>query len=149
MSAGRPPLFSTPEELQTKIDEYFLEGLTAKELVVGKGETKKVVKVVMPTISGLALYLGFCDRHSFYEYEKKEKFTHTIKMARAKLEQHYEELLQQGLGAGAIFALKNFGWKDDKIVFNNTVIANSQVDITTAKDEELDNIINSIAIPAR
>ena len=58
------------------------------------------------------MHLGFCDRQSFYEYEKKPEFTYTIKKARFFIEQHYEELLQTGNVTGAIFALKNFGWVD-------------------------------------
>uniref|UniRef100_A0A6M3IYP4 Putative terminase small subunit n=1 Tax=viral metagenome TaxID=1070528 RepID=A0A6M3IYP4_9ZZZZ len=109
-NVGRPPFYNSPEELQIKIDEYFKTGCTIEDVHI-KG-TDLVIQVKRPTISGLSLYAGFCDRRSFYAYEVKSEFSHTIKKARAKIEQHYEELLQKGLGAGAIFALKNFGWVD-------------------------------------
>ena len=110
MKTGRPPLYNNPEELQIKIDEYFDKGCTVEDIHI-KG-TDTIIKVKRPTIGGLVLYAGFCDRQSFYDYEKHKEFTHTIKRARQKIAQHYEELLQKGLGAGAIFALKNFGWVD-------------------------------------
>lgn len=111
---GRPPKYATPRKLQKAIDDYFKNGVAVRWDTVGKGEAKKRVRVKMPTITGLVLHCGFCDRHSFYAYEKIPLFSHTIKMARSRIEQHYENLLQQGLGAGAIFALKNFGWKDER-----------------------------------
>ena len=44
--------------------------------------------------------------------EKEDKFCYTIKKARLFIEHEYESLLSYGNVAGAIFALKNFGWID-------------------------------------
>jgi len=98
--------------LQKKINEYFDKGIPLRKVIIGHGSNKDVCLIPVPTITGLALYLGFCDRHSFYDYEKRPEFSYTIKRARAAIEQHYEELLQTGTPTGSIFALKNFGWKD-------------------------------------
>lgn len=92
----RPPIFDGPLEMQIKINQYF------EELPEGKH----------PTITGLCLFLGFCSRQSFYEYEKKPAFCYTIKTARTMIEQQYEESLMGRYTAGAIFALKNLGWSD-------------------------------------
>ncbi len=113
---GRPPLFETAIELQNKIDEYFEIGCKEKEIIVGKGATKKIVKVKIPTISGLCYFLGFESRQSFYDYDKKLEFTYTIKRARLFIEVEYEEQLNSGNTIGAIFALKNFGWTDKQEV---------------------------------
>jgi len=94
MPAGRPPLYDNPDDLQGKIDSYFTE------------------ENVKPTISGLAYHLGFECRASFYDYEDKAEFTYTIKRARLRIENVYEEKLHGHNVAGAIFALKNMGWKD-------------------------------------
>lgn len=107
---GRPPMFKTKEALEKKIDEYFANVPTATKHVA----SGVVVEVPVPTITGLSLFLGFCDRRSFYEYEEKPLFTHTIKKARTFIEKHYEEMLQVGNTTGAIFALKNFGWRDQR-----------------------------------
>lgn len=106
------PWYKTNEELEQKIDEYFREGVKKKKVVVGKGENKKVEEIPVPTITGLAIYLGFCSRQSFYDYEKRKDFSYTIKKARLFIECEYEEQLKIGNVVGAIFALKNMGWKD-------------------------------------
>lgn len=91
--AGRPRIFNTTEELQTAIDKYFNEA-----------EIK--------TVTGLALHLGFESRQSFYDYEKNDEFSYIIKKARLEVETAYEERLSGNSPTGAIFALKNMGWKD-------------------------------------
>jgi hypothetical protein len=108
----RPPAFNTPEELQEKIHDYFNGGMKKRTVIIGKGETAIPMEIEVPTISGLAYFLGFESRQSFYDYEKKEGFTYTIKRARLIIEQEYEEQLQHGNTVGAIFALKNMGWID-------------------------------------
>lgn len=97
MKTGRPPKYETPEEMQAAIDAYFAEEDT-------------------PTVTGLALALGFESRHGLLYYENdKEGFLTTIKRAKARIEAHYEKDLvtRNGSVTGLIFNLKNnFGWKD-------------------------------------
>ena len=107
---GRPPIYKSPEEMQKNIDMYFKEGSKKKIIVDGKN-----TKVSIPTITGLTLFLGFGDRASFYDYGKKEIFSHTIKRARLRIAEDYEiQLRTQSSGqAGTIFGLKNIdGWRD-------------------------------------
>lgn len=92
---GRPRHFDNEEELSEKINEYFAQA--------GK-----------VTLTGLALYLGFESRQSVYDYEKDGRFSYTIKKARLRVENHYEEHLLSDKATGAIFALKNFGWADNQ-----------------------------------
>jgi hypothetical protein len=108
-TSGRPALYKTVEDLELRIDEYFND-CPDKRTVYTK--TGTAVQIPCPTITGLSLFLGFCSRSSMYEYENEHKeFSDTIKKARSKMEVIYEQLLQDG-NSGAIFALKNFGWKD-------------------------------------
>lgn len=107
-TTGRPPLFSSPEEMETKIDQYFQDCPDYRQIATDNG----VVKIPTPTITGLALYLGFSDRHSLYDQERKPAFSHTIKKARARMVKVYEMATQSGQCAGAIFMLKNFGYTD-------------------------------------
>ena len=67
-----------------------------------------------PLITGIALALGFESRQSFYEYEKKEAFTYTLRKARMRIENALEQSLDDRgkATAGVIFGLKNMGWKD-------------------------------------
>ena len=94
---GRPAHFTNAEDLEKGIESY---------------RADCIEKEKNPTITGLAYFLGFSDRHSFYDYEKRGKFSHTIKRARLWIESIYESKLFEGSPTGAIFALKNFGWKD-------------------------------------
>ncbi len=91
---GRPPKFETPEQLKAACDEFIANN-------PGK-----------LTVTGLAMWLGFCDRQSLYDYEKKPEFTCIIKEARLAVENDYELSLRTPSVTGAIFALKNMGWKD-------------------------------------
>jgi hypothetical protein len=110
---GRPPLYNSPKELQTAIDEYFkTEAYVDLGLVKNKKGKSTRVQRYVPTITGLVVFLGFSSRDTFYEYEKKPEFTDTIKKARTRIEQAYERLLHGANCTGAIFALKNFGWQD-------------------------------------
>ncbi len=111
---GRPPKFKTAAEIQKKIDEYFKNCPDYRTLSFFDKNSGEVIehKIPTPTISGLALYLGFCDRHSFYDYENNPEFSHTIKKARFRIEREYEKQLYNDKCPGAIFALKNLGWKD-------------------------------------
>jgi len=109
----KPPKYNSPEKLQSKIEEYFESGYRKIKRVVGtKKEGFHEVEVPDITISDLVIFLGFADRRSFYDYEKKPAFAHTIKRARTFIEREYETLLKLGNPAGPIFALKNFGWTD-------------------------------------
>jgi hypothetical protein len=137
MPAGRPPLFETVEDLQKMIDSYFQDGVTVKKVVIGKAPNNYVLEVEVPTISGLAHYIGFESRQSFYDYELKQEFAYTIKKTRLFIEQHYEEMLQVGNTTGAIFALKNFGWTDRQEIDQKTTLKDERIDASKLTDDEL------------
>ena len=92
-NGGRPPKYETAEEIHDKCTEYFESCIELEEKI---------------TITGLALFLGFCSRKSLYEYEKKEEFRYIIKNAMLVVENSYES---KGTNFD-IFALKNMGWTD-------------------------------------
>lgn len=137
---GRPPKYKTNEELQAKIQEY-IQDCPDTQTIFFKLKDEVIEKEApCPTITGLVLYLGFCDRASFYDMEKIEKFAHTIKHARTWIESTYEQLLKQGNASGAIFALKNFGWTDlQKIEHSGGVNVTSRT--TSMSDEELEQFV--------
>lgn len=103
---GRPRIFSSPEEMQEKIDHYFNEIVTS---------------INPPTVAGLSFHLGFSDRHTLTEYAKYPEFSATVKRAKLQIEMFLEKrLLWDGPVVGPIFNLKNnFGWKD-KVETENT-----------------------------
>ena len=92
---GAPPKYETPEELEKEVEQYL-----------------SVTPPQNLTITGLALYLGFESRQSVYDYEEKEQFTYIIKRAKLFIEHAYELKLSGNSPTGAIFVLKNMGWRD-------------------------------------
>jgi len=95
---ARPLTWDDAEAFSKAVDDYFN-------------------KTEVPTWSGLALYLGFESRSSLQNYKERPEFLHPIKRALLRMEDLYEFRLNQARNpTGAIFALKNFGWKDKQEV---------------------------------
>lgn len=122
---GRPLKFKSPEELQEKIDNYYI---WAKE-------NKKHI-----TITGLAWFLG-TNRQCLLRYQEedsellksvpddvKKKFRDAIRGAKARIEMEYEEsLYNKNSSVGAIFTLKNnFGYVDKQEI----VQENREINVT-------------------
>lgn len=101
---GRPLKYKTVKELEDAILKYF------------ESRTHKGKKYRAPTISGLALYLGFESRQSLYDYNERPEFSYTIKRAILAIEEYAEEVLLSGeVATGAIFWLKNHKWTDKTV----------------------------------
>lgn len=121
MKTGRPLKFKTAIELEKQIDKYFekcvdeiLRDEEGRPLVNKSG----IVAVIShpPTVAGLALWLGFEDRRSMYDYKDRPEFSHTIKKAILRIEENAENALISGKAStGAIFWLKNHGWTDKTV----------------------------------
>ena len=118
---GRPPFYKTKEELQEKIDEYFEEckGKPLYDdndiLMRDKYGLPIYEGVRPPTITGLALALGFNSRQALLNYQAKKEFNDTIVRAKSRVECYAEERLYDKDGAnGAKFNLANNfeGWKE-------------------------------------
>jgi hypothetical protein len=96
MPAGRPLKFKSPKQLLKKGLEYFAE------------QDKNAQPY---TITGLANYLD-TSRETLMNYEERDEYFDTIKKLKQKCEEYAEIRLFSSTPTGAIFALKNFGWKD-------------------------------------
>jgi hypothetical protein len=93
-NSGKPPAYANAVELAEQVNEFF-------EYCIENSEKA--------TVTGLALYLGFCTRKSLDDYECKGKeYIYVIKRARLAVEHSYE-LAGQTID---ISALKNMGWAD-------------------------------------
>lgn len=112
------PKWEDPEAFAKEVDNYF--------------DTE-----TFPTWTGLAIHLGFESRQSLEDYKKKDGFTYPIKKALLKIENTYEKGIQGKNPAGAIFALKNFGWKDKQEIEQKTTIEDERIDESKLTDEEL------------
>ena len=75
-----------------------------------------MVNVHPPTVTGLALALGFTGRKQLIDYQGREEFCNTITRAKARCEEYAEGRLYDRDGAnGAKFSLGcNFGWRERK-----------------------------------
>lgn len=103
MPAGRPPLFTSDEELQAAIEDYFAQ------LSADGDETP-----TPPTISGLAYHLGM-STETLRRYGDGDQFCATVKRAKQRVEMFLETRLYGTAPTGTIFNLKNnFGWKDQQ-----------------------------------
>lgn len=99
---GRPRKYENPVDLQKQVNKYFAH--------CKKNEEKL-------TITGLALFLGFCRRTTIYDLAKQgDEFSDIIQRAMMTIEQMYEERLSGQAVAGSIFALSNMGWKNRQAV---------------------------------
>ena len=122
---GRSPRFSEPEEMQRLVDAYFkdCEGYPLT-LPDENGEEKPVFDkygqpVITgahpPTVTGLALALGFTSRLALIHYQAKPDFVNTVTRAKSRVEEYAESRLFDKDGAnGAKFSLANNfkGWAE-------------------------------------
>ena len=116
---GAPPKYKTAAEMQTKIDAYFAdcEGELMQDEngpVLDKHGNEIYLHQRPPTVTGLALALGFTTRQALLNYQGKKEFVDTITRAKTRCEQYAEERLFDRDGTnGAQFSLRaNFGWND-------------------------------------
>lgn len=120
---GRPPKYKSKEEIEKKIEDYFkkCEGEILKT-DDGKPFFDKFGNPVMihqrpPTVTGLALALGFVSRQGLLNYQGKKEFVDTITRAKSMVEAYTEERLFDRDGtSGAQFSLRNNfkGWNSSQ-----------------------------------
>lgn len=112
VKANKPLKFKSPEELESRIEEYYKWA----------NDNNKHI-----TMSGLAWYLG-TNRQTLLNYENsldnnwlksvpddvKVRYVDSIKRAKQRIEMEYEEgLFNKNSAVGAIFTLKNnYKWVD-------------------------------------
>ena len=123
-NVGRPPKYKNVEEIEDKIEQYFAicegEPLLDNE---GKPVANKygypcwIKPPKPPTVTGLALALGFTTRLSLLNYQDKKEFMNTITRAKTKIEEYAESRLFDRDGSnGAQFSLRNNfkGWNGEQ-----------------------------------
>lgn len=103
---ARPLKFQSVQEVVDKIQAYFDE-CTSKAYQDVNG----IWHFEPLTITGLALALD-TTRQGLLNYEEREEFYDTIIRAKTVVENYAEKKLFGSTPTGAIFALKNYGWRD-------------------------------------
>jgi len=141
MPAGRPMKFSSPEQLEELIQEYF------DSITISVPRTKQNTNpdkdvdddfrepilnnlweqiidtewASIPSILWLCEYL-WIHRSTFIEYEEQKQFSNTIKVAKQKIEKYNsEQLYRKEQVTWIIFNLKNnFNWVDKQEIDQKT-----------------------------
>lgn len=111
---GRERAYTDPELFAQRVDEYLATAPT-------------------PSIIGISLHLGFCDRDTFASYATAGfEFARTIQKAKMRIEQDRIERLndKSRFTPGTIFDLKNnYGWVDKQ-----------EVSMTVTHEDRLDKV---------
>ncbi len=117
---GCPRKYKSVKQMQEAIDAYFSK-CEGKPLLDNDGSPVRdkygvpvIINAKPPTITGLALALGFTGRQALLDYQARPEFTDTVTRAKARCEEYAEARLYDRDGAnGAKFSLScNFGWRE-------------------------------------
>lgn len=121
---GAPRKYKSVKAMQEDIDRYF-EKCQGHPYILEDGTPlfdkwghPVIVDACPPTVTGLALALGFTGRQAMMDYEARPEFTDTVRRAKARCEEYAERRLYDRDGTrGAQFSLScNFGWKETQAV---------------------------------
>ena len=117
---GNKPKYTSKDQIIGLIEDYFKE-CEGTPLTVSNGDPvcdKNGYPIVLhqhpPTVTGLALALGFTNRLSLLNYQGKAEFRDVITRAKSRVEKYTEERLFDKDGSGgARFSLQNNfnGWR--------------------------------------
>lgn len=113
--------YKTPAEMQKVIDAYFADCQGTPLLdgdgfpVLDKSGAPVILGRKPPTVTGLALALGFTTRQALLNYQGRPAFIDTVTRAKTRCEAYAEARLYDRDGArGAQFSLEhNFRWRND------------------------------------
>jgi len=133
-STGAPAFYDSPEAMEKECNSYFewIKGEYEERVteITIKGKKQEFRETIClrepepPTVTGLALYLGFESTTSLSDYSKKgPEFASIIKRAKLRVENRYEKNLHGEKPTGSIFALKNMGWKDTNLLDDSGAVA--------------------------
>lgn len=120
-TVGAPRKYTSVRAMQEAIDAYFKECEGHPYLddegcaVLDKYGNPVIVGAHPPTVTGLALALGFNTRKALIDYQGRKEFMNTVTRAKARCEEYAEARLYDRDGAnGAKFSLGcNFGWNSE------------------------------------
>lgn len=144
---GRPPAYKTPEEMQEKIDAYFAR--CAGEMlrdddgqpIYDKWGQPVMINVRPPTVTGLALALGFTTRQALLNYQAKPRFVDTITRAKSRCEEYAESRLYDRDGSrGAMFSLTNNfkGWSNNPQPYGDSDALKKAKELLEDTDDAID-----------
>lgn len=119
MAGGAPRKWKSVKAMQEAIDAYF-EACKGEPIIGEDGlpmcdkyGQPFIINSKPPTVTGLALSLGFTGRQALIDYQGRPEFADTVTRAKSRCEEYAESRLYDKDGAnGAKFSLGcNFGWR--------------------------------------
>ena len=129
-------LLIEPTVLKLQIDNYF------EQIKLNKGFTRGVIfyDEEYPTITGLALFLGFSSVSYFKRYLERPEYEEIIKYGLLRVENRYEKLLQEG-SKNAVAGLKKVGeWGDNPEIVQQVNVMQSQNNTSVDLQERIEAI---------
>lgn len=120
MATGAPRKYKSVKQMQDAIDAYFKDcnGIPMTDsdgcVMRDKNGMPIILDAHPPTVTGLALALGFTSRQALINYQGRPEFVDTVTRAKSRCEEYAESRLYDKDGAnGAKFSLGcNFGWRE-------------------------------------
>jgi hypothetical protein len=144
-SVGRPRKYKNSDEMQEAIDQYFdkCEGNPLLDddgkAVLNKWGHPIILDRRPPTVTGLALALGFNSRQALLNYQARSKaFNDTLTRAKSRCEEYAETRLYDKDGSnGAKFSLANNfkGWSEHPETQQSTVAVEDDPITKSLKEE--------------
>ncbi|MBS5001091.1 terminase small subunit [Holdemania filiformis] len=118
---GPKPKYTSPDEITGLIDQYFkdCEGTPLiddnGQAVLDKWGRLVIVGAHPPTVTGLALALGFTSRQALLNYQYRKEFQEVITLAKSRVEEYTERRLfdKEGFNGARFSLVNNYqGWRD-------------------------------------
>jgi hypothetical protein len=144
-SVGRPRKYKSAAEMQEAINQYFdnCEGNPLLDddgkAVLNKWGHPIILDRRPPTVTGLALALGFNSRQALLNYQARSRaFNDTLTRAKSRCEEYAESRLYDKDGSnGAKFSLANNfkGWSEHPETQQSTVAAEDDPITKSLKEE--------------
>jgi len=132
---GRPFFYDETKEgaelFEKNIIEYFDDITNDEEAYKITGQMFKI----KPTITGMMLSIGLSSKQTYYNYLKRKDFKEAAERARLAIESSYEAMLYEKGSAGAIFALKNFGWEDKSTIEHGGEVQKVEINFSEPEDK--------------
>jgi len=116
---GRPPKYTSPEQMQLELDQFFID---------------QEEKGHLPTVTGMLLALGFADRSTLIDYERNPKFSHTIRNAKQKCFEIKMQAAFEGKITGQMMifdAINNHGMVASKSHDKRDVDVNASISLSS------------------